>query len=474
MNALPDDMEPDGAELPYSLEAEQALLGGLFVDNDLYARVADWLKPDHFYESVHADLYAASAELIEGGSTADPVTLRRQFQGDTRLDDVDGVSYLARLMGSGASSYTGQQYARQVVDLAIRRDAIIKIGSAQAELAAGSGSATDIIHKVESDLHALTTDGRRNRGGQAFGDVLNRSLENIDRARELDGLIGISTGLRDLDRKLGGLRPSRLYVVAGRPAMGKSVVAANFARAAAQAGKNVVLFSVEMDAEEIGARLLSNLAYKTGHNIPYSRAEQGRINESDAETLRQIATTVRRLPITIVDDAPLTITQLILECQRLMRLAEKAAGRLDLVVIDYLQLLEPSDRYRGNRVQEVTEISRALKGLAKELRLPVVAMSQLSRGVEQRDNKRPQLSDLRESGAIEQDADVCVFLYRDHYYRLKAGPPKGQTEKDEWLADNDRLKNEIEFLIEKNRGGPTATIRSFVDLPTATVGDAVA
>ncbi len=468
---------PSYRTLPHNLEAEQALLAAILVNNEAGNKVSGFLKPEHFFEPVHGRIYEAAVRLIEKGQIATPVTLRGFFERDAALDEVGGPQYLARLAGAAVTIINAEDYARMIHELALRRE-LIQIGEDMVNAAyevEPEEAAADQIEQAEQQLFALAQEGAPEGGFQPFTRSLTEAIHMVEAAYKRDGrLTGVATGLKDLDTKLGGLHRSDLVVLAGRPSMGKTALATNIAFNAAcdrlrnsdqgetVDGAVVGFFSLEMSAEQLATRVLSEQTA-----IPSEKLRRGQLSNDDFLNVVRVSQELERIPFFIDDTPALSIAALRTRARRLKRL-----HGLGLVVVDYLQLLRPASRSRAdNRVQEISEITQGLKALAKELDLPVLALSQLSRAVEQRDDKRPHLADLRESGAIEQDADVVMFVYREEYY-LERRQPEADTEAHEkWLAKMEQVHNVAEIIIGKQRHGPTGMVRLQFDGATTKFRD---
>jgi replicative DNA helicase len=458
--------------MPHNIEAEQATLGAILVDNQAVDRISEFLTADHFYEPLHGRLYEAMLGLLQRGLIATPVTLKTYFEGDEALAQVGGPQYLARLAGAAVTVFDVGQYARLVYDLSIRRE-LIRIGHDMVGIAHDSPvdtRPTEQIETVEQKLFALAERGRTDKGFQTFEMALAGAVDMAQKAySRAGGLSGIGTGFVDLDRILGGLRPSDLLILAARPSMGKTAFATNIAFTAAKAfrqevredgrletveGAQVGFFSLEMSSEQLAMRILAEQS-----EIPSDMILHGRMGEADFFRLKDTAIDLQRIPLFIDDTPGLTITSLTQRARRLKR--QKG---LDLIVIDYLQLIRPASASRSdNRVQEVSEVTQGLKALAKELSIPVLALSQLSRQVENREDKRPQLSDLRESGSIEQDADVVMFIFREEYYHMRSRPARNEEEENspkwqEWEERRAKIQGIAEILISKQRNGPIGTV----------------
>lgn len=452
---------------PHNVEAEQALLGAILVNNEAFYRVSDFLEPEHFYEQIHGEIYAVCGKIIRAGKTATPITAKTHLP-DELVVDVTMAQYLARLAAEATTVLNAYDYGRSVYDLAIRRSLIL-VGEEVVDTAydADVESTPDKqIEEAEKRLFDLAERGRYDGGFQGFNAALRDAIEMAGEAYTRDGsLSGTSSGLTDLDRLMGGMQRSDLIILAARPAMGKTSLATNIAFHVARnykaeplpdghmktvSGGAVGFFSLEMSAEQLATRILAEQA-----EISSSDIRRGNIHESQFSKLVDTSNLMSEIPLFIDDTGGLNIAQLMARARRLKR--QKG---LDLLIVDYLQLLSGSSkRANDNRVQELTEITTSLKGLAKELEVPIVALSQLSRQVESRDDKRPQLADLRESGSIEQDADVVLFVYRDEYYLKNKEPKEGTPEHLTWQADMEAVYGRADVIIGKQRHGPTGTVQ---------------
>ena len=454
-------------------------MGAILVNNDAFYRVSDFLEPKHFFEPIHQTIYETAGSLIRMGKVATPVTLKTFLPADIDLGGLTVGQYLARLAAEATTIINAQDYGRTIYDLSLRRD-LIQIGEDMVNVAyeAPVDFAPRVqIEDAERKLYELAESGRYDGGFQKFSQALTTAVDMAANAYKRDGkLSGISTGLRDLDTKMGGLQQSDLIIVAGRPGMGKTSLATNIAYNVAKAyvpevqadgtnkaanGGIVGFFSCEMSGEQLATRII---AERTG--IPSSHIRRGGITESDFEKIRDYSIELQSLPFYIDETGGLSIAQLMARARRLKR--QKG---LDLIVIDYIQLLQGSSKKSDNRVQEITEITTSLKALAKELNVPVIALSQLSRQVESRDDKRPQLSDLRESGSIEQDADVVIFVYREEYYLGNKEPRAGTPEYEKWQLDMSLVHGKAEVIIGKQRHGPTGTVELHFDASVTRFGD---
>ncbi len=459
-----EDASIDSA--PHNIEAEQALLGALLFDNEIYFRAADYLKPEHFYDPVHGQIFAAIAQVINKGLLADAISLKTMLEHHEGLAQIGGLEYLAHLLGEAASSANAPEYARLIYDLALRRE-LMRIGDSIVKEAVDPvepKSGPELIEEAEKQLFSLAETGGISRGFRPFEEALKESMDMAAAAHEREGgLSGLATGLKDLDHKLGGLHKSDLIIIAGRPSMGKTALATNIAFHVARSykyevrdgerhttdGGVVAFFSLEMSSEQLATRLLAEY---TG--ISSTTIRRGEVDERDYDKLIDAAAELNSIPLHIDDTGGLPVGALAARARRLKRMA----GGLDLIVVDYLQLVTAEARRRDGRVQEVSEITQRLKALAKELDVPVVALSQLSRQVEQREDKRPQLSDLRESGSIEQDADVVMFVYREAYYLSRTQPREDTPEHLEWQGKMNEMRHKAEIIVGKQRHGPIGNV----------------
>ncbi|CAD5257593.1 Replicative DNA helicase [Bosea sp. 62] len=450
---------------PHNIEAEQALLGAILVNNDAFYRVSDFLQPEHFFEELHRRIFELMSSMIRAGKIATPITLKT-FVGEIDLGGITAPQYLARLAAEATTVINAADYGRTVYDLAVRRQ-LIGVGEELVNVAYDAPvdmAPREQIEDAERKLYALAEKGRYEGGFQKFDGALRLAIDMAASAfQRAGGLSGISSGLRDLDARMGGLQRSDLIVLAGRPAMGKTSLATNIAFNMAKAwrgerqedgtiksadGAIVGFFSLEMSADQLATRIVAEQSGISSYKI-----RQGRITEGDFARLTDVAAQIEKLPLYIDQTGGISIAQLVARARRLQR--QKG---LDILFIDYLQLLSGSSKAGQNRVQELTEITTSLKALAKELNVPIVALSQLSRQVENRDDKRPQLSDLRESGSIEQDADVVMFVYREEYYLKGKEPRPGTDEHNKWVMEMEAAHGLAELIIGKQRHGPTGTV----------------
>jgi len=451
---------------PSNVEAEQALIGAVLVNNEAYYRVSDFLMPEHFHEDLHRRIFEVTSSLIKAGKVATPITLKT-YLGDADLGGLTVSQYLARLAAEATTIINALDYGRTIYDLATRRQ-LIGIGEDMVNTAFDApveSSPREQIEEAERKLFALAETGHTDGGFQRFTDALTAAIDMAAKAYQREGkLSGISTGLVDLDRMMGGLQPSDLVILAGRPAMGKTSLVTNIGFNIAKAyrgekrpdgtietvnGGVVGFFSLEMSAEQLATRIIAEQS-----GVPSYKIRRGDIREDEFYKITDAAREMQAMPFYIDQTGGISIAQLTARARRLKR-----QRGLDILIVDYLQLLSGSGKRGENRVQEITEITTGLKALAKELAVPIVALSQLSRQVEARDDKRPQLSDLRESGSIEQDADVVMFVYRDEYYLQNREPKPGTPEHIEWQAEMDRAHGKAEVIIGKQRHGPTGTVQ---------------
>ncbi|MFY0622585.1 MAG: replicative DNA helicase [Pelagimonas sp.] len=450
--------------MPHSIEAEQQLLGAILTDNEIFDRIAAIINEGHFYDPVHARIYETAAARISKNNLASPVTLKAFLEDDEGLKELGGPAYLVRLAGAAVSTFAVREYAQMIYDLAIRRD-LIRLGkdiSAKAAKVDVKSEPREQIVEAEQSLYKLAEQGQTESGFVSFLKAVTEAVNTANAAYQRDGgMAGVSTGLIDLDTKLGGLHKSDLLILAGRPSMGKTSLATNIAFNIAKAYKKglmpdgtegatsggvVAFYSLEMSAEQLASRILAEASEISSHKI-----RQGDMDETEFRRFVEAAKTLESCPLYIDDTPALPISQVAARARRLKR-----THGLDVVIVDYLQLLRGTAE---NRVQEIGEISMGLKAIAKELNIPVIALSQLSRQVENRDDKRPQLSDLRESGSIEQDADVVMFVFREEYYVEREKPSEERLdEMAAWQERMARLHAKAEVIVGKQRHGPIGTV----------------
>ena len=462
---------------PHNYEVERALLGAILMNNRAFERVSEFLGPEHFADPVNGRVYAACAKLIEQGHQANPVTLKTYLERDDLIIAAGGIKYLANLAGSAVTVINAGDYGKLVYDLYLRRE-LIDLGENLVNDAFESSadeSAMDQIEGAEQKLFNLASASAVEGGFQTFEKALSTAINLAEAAHRREGaLAGVTTGLTDLDKKLGGLHSSDLLILAGRPSMGKTALATTMAFNAArhfrstenpeERGKMVAFFSLEMSAEQLATRILAERSKINSHGI-----RTGSLSNDDFTRLVVASQELGDLPLYIDDTPAVTVSAIRTRCRRLAR-QNKTEGHsgLGLIVIDYLQLIAAARGERSeNRVQEISAITRGLKALAKDLNVPVLALSQLSRAVEQREDKRPQLSDLRESGTIEQDSDVVMFVFREEYYLERAEPSQKPDETSErfherytkWTERFELSHNIAEVLVAKQRHGPIGTVK---------------
>ncbi|WP_155139222.1 replicative DNA helicase [Aquisalinus luteolus] len=464
---------------PFNIDAEQAILGAILFDNEIFYRVSSFLKGEHFYDPVHQLIYVACEKLISSGRLASPVTLNTYLADNPAMGDIGGSRYLSDLAMNVPSTAGAWDYARVVFDLSVSRG-LVRLGGEMIDRARSADIDDDPqtqVQTAEAELYKLAETGKYGGGFVTFESALAEAINIANAAYERGGgLAGVSTGLVDVDKHMGGLHKSDLIILAGRPSMGKTALVTNIAVNAAKAyrperqadgsikaaeGGIVGFFSLEMSADQLAGRILSEFS-----EIPSDRIRRGDIDQSDFERIYEAAQTLNDIPLYIDDTGGLSIAQLAARARRLKR-----QHGLNVLIIDYLQLLSGSKKSGDNRVQEITEITVGLKALAKELEVPVIALSQLSRQVEQREDKRPQLSDLRESGSIEQDADVVLFVYREEYYLSRAEPREGTPEHLQWQEDCDKAAGKAEVIIGKQRHGPIGNIKLAFDASIVKFGN---
>jgi replicative DNA helicase len=461
--------------LPQNVEAEAALLGAMMIDNRVAEDVLQRLRPEHFFEPLHGRIYEQIAFLVGENRLANPVTLRPLFAADEAMKQLGGPAYLAQLTGNPASLIGARAFADQVYDLAILR-ALVTVGREMVEGALDTSveiNPAGQIETAEMRLYEVAEKGGADTGAKSFTRAAMLAVKQAERAMNSGGSVsGITSGLSDLNAMTGGMNRSDLIILAGRPGMGKTSLATNIAFNAARRwaddmeakipeeksiGAPVAFFSLEMSADQLAMRILSEQS-----EIVSEKLRTGDLSPAAFQKFARAAADLEQLPLFIDDTPGLTIAALRTRARRLKR-----QHKIGMVVVDYLQLLQGSGRSQGDgRVQEISEISRGLKTLAKELHVPVLALSQLSRAVEQREDKRPQLSDLRESGSIEQDADIVMFVYRDEYYHDFKAPkaPDGNSSADEiqkyqtWQEEQLRVANRATVIIAKQRHGATGHV----------------
>ncbi len=455
-------------ELPHNIEAEAALLGALMIDNRLVGDVQMLLSTHHFFEDIHGRIFDAILKMADKNMVANPVTLRPMFDQDEAMKELGGAGYLAKLTGSGAALIGAKDFARQIYDLALLRE-LVSVGRDMVQGALDTSESIDPkgqIEAAEMALYTVAEAGGESGGTKTFAQATKVALDMAEKAQNSgSNMPGITTGLTLLNARTGGLQKSDLIILAGRPGMGKTALATNIAFNTASrwlrdqeagvgddksGGARVAFFSLEMSADQLATRILAE-----NSGISSEDLRRGNIQRSEFSRLARTAGELNTLPLYIDDTPALTIAALRTRARRLKR-----QHKIGFIVVDYLQLLQGSGNGRdGNRVQEISEISRGLKTLAKELEVPVLALSQLSRAVEQREDKKPQLSDLRESGSIEQDADIVLFVFREEYYHEQREPKNQDSpEYAAWFADGDKHSGRADVIVAKNRHGATGKV----------------
>tara|TARA_Y100000590_G_scaffold457362_1_gene609827 strand:- start:4434 stop:5867 length:1434 start_codon:yes stop_codon:yes gene_type:complete len=445
-------------KLPSNIEAEQALIGSILVNNDIIDEVANITNSKEFYDPIHSKIYDMIERLHNKGMIANPITLKTPFEKDENLSEVGGTEYLVKLTRLSSSTRQSIDYAKIIHEKFVKRE-LFKISENLSEDAVDEKtekSGDDIIQDTEKSLFDLAERGTFSQSFLKFDQALDQTIEMATNAMKSgEGIVGVPTGLKDLDERLGGLHKSDLVIIAGRPSMGKTALATNIAYYAAKKildnneKTSVAFFSLEMSSEQLSTRIISEQSRIKSNDI-----RQGKITEEEFNRLIETSRNIHQLPLVIDETPAITIATLSNRARRIKRLFG-----LNLIVVDYIQLMKTASKRYDGRVQEISEITQGLKALAKELNVPVLALSQLSRAVEQRDGQRPQLSDLRDSGSIEQDADVVMFVFREEYYLMSKEPKMGTVEYSEWQSKLNEILGEADIIIGKQRHGPTGNIK---------------
>ncbi len=447
-------------EMPHNIEAEQGILGAILLNNEIFYDISEMVSIEHFYEPIHKLVFDVIGKLISKGQIATPITLKSYFEVEKSLEDIGGSSYLVRLANSAVSLDYAKNYAQIIYELSVRRG-LYDLGGKVQHDAIQSQIETkpeELIEDAEKQLYHIAEKGTNQNNVQTFKSSLEEAIELAKKAFEKDStVVGISSDFIDLDSKLGGFHPSDLIIIAGRPSMGKTSLATNIAFNIAKnahdskdSSESVLFFSLEMSSEQLARRILSEQARISSNDI-----RRGNLSEHDLDSLVTVSKEILEIPLFIDDTPAINIGTLSSRARRLKR-----KNGLGVIIVDYLQLLRPSKVSRNeSRVLEISEITQGLKALAKELNIPIIALSQLSRQVEQREDKKPQLSDLRESGSIEQDSDVVMFIFREEYYLEKNAPSPGTAEFIEWQQKMDEVHGQADLLIMKQRHGPTGNIK---------------
>tara|TARA_B100001057_G_scaffold492567_1_gene585212 strand:- start:398 stop:1825 length:1428 start_codon:yes stop_codon:yes gene_type:complete len=444
---------------PSNLEAEQALLGSILINNDIIDEVSTLINSNIFYDPAHIKIYEVIENLNNKGMIANPITLKNFFEKDNMLNEVGGTEYLVKLTRFSASTKQAIDYAKIIHEMYLRRELVLvsdKLSSDTLNANSQEKNAEQIIEDTEKSLYVLAEKGTFSQSYLKFSKALDETIKMATLAMQSDqGIVGVPTGLTDLDEKLGGLHKSDLVILAGRPSMGKTALATNIAFNAAQhilslqEKSSVAFFSLEMSSEQLSTRILSEQARIKSDDI-----RRGKVTEEEINRYIETSRNIYNLPLYIDETPAITIAALSNRARRIKRLFG-----LSLIVVDYIQLMRSSSNKNDGRVQEISEITQGLKALAKELSVPVLALSQLSRAVEQRDDKQPQLADLRESGSIEQDADVVMFVYREAYYLERKQPKLGSIEHAEWQSKMNDVNGLADIILGKQRHGPTGTVK---------------
>ena len=445
-------------ELPNNIEAEQSVIGSILVSNDIFDDVSPIINYTKFYDPIHQKIFLAIENLISKGMLANPITLKNYFENDKNLIELEGHEYLVKITKFSTSLRQAIEYAKIIYDMHVRRE-LIKISEATIDNASNKNidlPGEKIIEDSEKLLFDLAERGSFSKSFVKFDIALNQTIEMASRAfKSTEGIVGVPTGLTDLDDRLGGLHNQDLVIIGGRPSMGKTALATNIAFHAAKniqdkgLKSSVAFFSLEMSSEQLSTRILSEQSRIKSNDI-----RRGKISEEQFDKFIETSKNISELPLYIDETPAISIAAISNRARRIKRLFG-----CELVVVDYIQLMRATNIRNEGRVQEISEITQGLKAIAKELNVPVLAVSQLSRAVEQRDDKKPQLSDLRESGSIEQDADVVMFVYREAYYLERKEPRPATVEHAEWQAKMNEISNLAEIMISKQRHGPTGNIK---------------
>ena len=445
-------------KLPSNIEAEQALIGSILVNNDIIDEISNIVNHKSFYDPLHSKIYNLIENLHNKGMIANPITLKNSFENDAALSEIGGTEYLVKLTRFSSSVKQSIDYAKIVHEKFVKRE-LVQISETLSDEAVDETidkTGENIIQDTEKSLFDLAERGTFHQSFLKFNQALDQTIEMATNAMKSDhGIVGVPTGLNDLDERLGGLHRSDLVIIAGRPSMGKTALATNIGYYAAKKilddnkKSSIAFFSLEMSSEQLSTRILSEQSRIKSNDI-----RRGKVTEEEFNRLIETSRNIHDLPLYIDETPAITISTLSNRARRIKRLFG-----LDLIIVDYIQLMTTSSKRYDGRVQEISEITQGLKALAKELSVPVLALSQLSRAVEQRDDKKPQLSDLRESGSIEQDADVVMFVFREEYYLERKEPKLGTIEHGEWQAKMNEIIGSADIIIGKQRHGPTGNIQ---------------
>ena len=442
-------------ELPNNIEAEQSVIGSILVTNEIFDEINTIISSVNFYDPMHQKIFAAIESLIYKGMLANPITLKNFFEDEK--DDISIPEYLVKITKFSTSTRQAIEYSKIIYDMFVRRE-LVKISEQtidSAKLNDININGQDIIENSEKLLFDLAEKGSFNSSLTKFDEAMRQTIEMATAAyKNEEGIVGVPTGLRDLDDRLGGLHQSDLIIIAGRPSMGKTSLATNIAFNAAkklqEIGKKstVAFFSLEMSSEQLSTRILAEQSRIRSNDI-----RRGRISDEQFDKFLETSKDISELPLYIDETPAISIAAMSNRARRIKRLFG-----LDMIIVDYIQLMKGTSINKDGRVQEISQITQGLKAIAKELSIPVVALSQLSRQVEQRDDHKPQLSDLRESGSIEQDADVVMFVYREGYYLQRKEPREATVEHAEWQAKMNEVAHLAEIIIGKQRHGPVGKV----------------
>ena len=452
-------IENSEKQLPCNIEAEQAVIASILVSNDIYDEITSILDSQKFFDPIHVKLYETIETLISKGLLANPITLKNHFENNEGLKELGGQEYLIKITKFSTSVKQAIDYANIVQEMHVRRELIKISQSVLDEVSTNSDVGTSgetIIQNTEKSLFDLAERGHFNQSFMKFDSALKQTIDMAKSAYQSEeGLVGVPTGLTDLDSRLGGLHKQDLVIIAGRPSMGKTALATNIAFHAAKniekkgSKSTIAFFSLEMSSEQLSTRILSEQSRIRSNDI-----RRGKVSEKEFEQFIETSKNISELPLYIDETPAITIAAISNRSRRIKRLFG-----LELIVVDYIQLMKSSGKKEYNRVQEISEITQGLKALAKELNVPVLALSQLSRAVEHRDDKKPQLADLRESGSIEQDADIVMFVFRESYYLQNKEPTVGSIEHAEWQTKMNEISHLADIMISKQRHGPTGNVK---------------
>ncbi|RZO49019.1 MAG: replicative DNA helicase [Candidatus Pelagibacterales bacterium] len=452
-------VENSQKQMPCNIEAEQAVIGSILVSNEIYDEISPLIDSQKFFDPIHSKIFEIIENLISKGLLANPITLKNHFENNEGLKELGGQEYLIKITKFSTSIKQALDYANIILEMHVRRE-LIKISESVLDQASSSSdvasSGEEMIQNAEKSLFDLAERGHFNQSIMKFDRALKQTIEMAKSAyQNEEGIVGVPTGLTDLDNRLGGMHKQDLVIIAGRPSMGKTALATNIAFHAAKniekkgSKSTVAFFSLEMSSEQLSTRILSEQSRIRSNDI-----RRGKVSEKEFEKFIETSKNISELPLYIDETPAITIAAISNRSRRIKRLFG-----LELIVVDYIQLMRSGRKMEFNRVQEISEITQGLKALAKELDVPVLALSQLSRQVEQRDDKKPQLSDLRESGSIEQDADVVMFVFREAYYLERKEPTLGSIEHAEWRQKMDEISSLAEIMISKQRHGPTGNVK---------------